>query len=114
MSRIGKIARLPGPIRAQINARLQDGGLGDEILAWLNSMPEVKQVLNARFRGRSITKQNLSAWCLGGYQECLLTEDILAQAALLAASTRESQTPFPRDRSQAILPPPVTRNPNQA
>ena len=59
MARIGKIARLPGGIRAQLNTRLQDGAEGKEIVLWLNSLPEVKEVLVKMFDGRPINDQNL-------------------------------------------------------
>jgi len=59
MARIGKIARLPGDIRAQLNTRLQDGAEGKEIVLWLNSLPEVKEVLVKMFDGRPINDQNL-------------------------------------------------------
>ena len=59
MARIGKIARLPGGIRAQLNTRLQDGEEGKEIILWLNSLPEVKEVLAKKFDGRPINDQNL-------------------------------------------------------
>lgn len=85
MARYGKIARLPHPIRIQLNARLQDGREGAEILAWLNALPEVKQTLAAAFQNRPITKQNLSDWRLGGYEDQLARQDILAQVKHLAA-----------------------------
>ncbi|MGP8201409.1 MAG: tetratricopeptide repeat protein [Limisphaerales bacterium] len=69
MSRIGKIARLPEQIREQLNCRLQDGESGPSILAWLNSMDEVKAVLAQQFGGREITASNLSDWRRGGYRD---------------------------------------------
>jgi hypothetical protein len=69
MSRIGKIARLPEQIRAQLNCRLQDGEAGPAILAWLNSTKQVKTVLDQQFGGRKITASNLSDWRLGGYRD---------------------------------------------
>jgi len=50
MTRNGKIARLPQPIREQINRRLQDGQEGKRIVAWLNTLPEVAAVM-----GRGLT-----------------------------------------------------------
>jgi hypothetical protein len=69
MSRIGKIARLPGPIREQINLRLQNGENGREIIAWLNSNDEVKEVLAREFGGQEINDENLSAWRKGGHRD---------------------------------------------
>ncbi|MGD1084241.1 MAG: hypothetical protein ABSA47_05735 [Verrucomicrobiota bacterium] len=89
MACYGKIARLPGAIRAQLNARLQRGDDGKNILAWLNSLPEVKSVLDAEFAGRPVTPQNLSDWRLGRFQEWLARQDILAQAEELAATRKD-------------------------
>jgi hypothetical protein len=69
MARIGKIARLPEPIRDQLNRRLRDGHLGPQILPWLNSLPETLAVLNEFFSGQPINAQNLSDWRQGGFAE---------------------------------------------
>jgi hypothetical protein len=95
MARIGKIARLPGDIRAQLNSRLQDGGEGRQIVHWLNSLPEVKEVLAENFDGHPISEQNLSDWRQGGYEEWLARQDILAQAAELADHRQELETVAP-------------------
>jgi hypothetical protein len=89
MARNGKIARLPRNIRAQLNTRLQDGHDGKQIVQWLNSLPQVKEVLAQRFDGRPINEQNLSDWRQGGYEEWLAHEDILAQADELDANQEE-------------------------
>jgi hypothetical protein len=81
MARIGKIARLPGAVRAQLNTRLQDGAEGKQIADWLNSLPEVKERLTEKFEGRPINEQNLTNWRQGGYKEWLAHQEILAQAA---------------------------------
>ena len=67
MARTGKIARLSRNLRAQLNTRLQDGQDGKQIVQWLNSLPQVKEVLAEGFNRRPITEQNLSDWRLGGY-----------------------------------------------
>jgi hypothetical protein len=82
MTRNGKIARLPQPIREQINRRLQDGENGRDILAWLNSSDEVKAVLAQGFDGQEINDVNLSHWKLGGFR------DWEAQQAALAETQR--------------------------
>jgi hypothetical protein len=69
MTRKGKIARLPKEIRDQLNHRLDDGRQGNELVVWLNSLPEVQTVLSKQFEGNAINKQNLSQWRLGGYRE---------------------------------------------
>jgi len=95
MARIGKIARLPGDIRSQLNSRLQDGAEGRQIVRWLNSLPQVKEVLAENFDGHPISEQNLSDWRRGGYEEWLARQDILAQAAELADHRQELETVAP-------------------
>ncbi len=95
MARIGKIARLQAAVRAQLNSRIHDGLEGKQIVLWLNSLPEVRKVLADKFDARPINEQNLTDWRQGGYQEWLATQDILAQAAELAASRRELQDVAP-------------------
>ena len=75
MTRTGKIARLPHTIREQLNRRLPDGELGKPILQWLNSLPEVKALLDEHFAGRPITKGNLTEWKNGGYRDWLVRLD---------------------------------------
>ncbi|HXB59800.1 MAG TPA: hypothetical protein VNU95_09555 [Candidatus Acidoferrales bacterium] len=67
----GKIARLPGDLREQINQRIFDGHSDPEILPWLNEFPVVKEMLAAKFKGQPITKQNMSNWRERGYQRWL-------------------------------------------
>ena len=69
MTHVGKIARLPLHIRNQLNQRLQDGEEGGAILKWLNDLPPVRELIQLKFNGRRINKQNLSAWRLGGFRE---------------------------------------------
>ena len=63
----GKIGRLPEVIREKLNQRLADGEAGEALMAWLNALPEVKQVLAAHFGGEPIKQQNLSNWHTGGF-----------------------------------------------
>jgi hypothetical protein len=70
-SRTGKIARLPEPIREQLNQLLLDGMLGTQAVVWLNGLPEVKQVIAEHFPGRPVTEHNVSEWRHGGYQDWL-------------------------------------------
>jgi hypothetical protein len=90
MSRVGKIARLPGPIREELNRRLQDGENGQDLLAWLNSSPEVKAVLAREFEDRKINDTNLSAWRRGGYSDWEGQQFALDEARRVAAECRES------------------------
>jgi hypothetical protein len=70
--RRGKIARLPRDVRDQLNSRLDDGHEADDILPWLNELPEVREVIAESFNGVPVSPQNLSAWRQGGFQEWLL------------------------------------------
>jgi hypothetical protein len=69
MSRIGKIARLPRPLREQLNQRLENGESGPLLVDWLNRLPDVNLVMKRNFDGRPITEQNLSDWRQGGFLE---------------------------------------------
>ena len=79
MSRNGKIARLPGPIREQINRRLENGDKGREIISWLNSNKEVKAILAKDFDGNEINDVNLCQWRKGGYRDWEIQQATLDQ-----------------------------------
>jgi hypothetical protein len=85
MARNGKIARLPRKIRDELNRRLQDGGQGVPLLAWLNGLPQVRQVLAKDFGASAISKQNLCEWRAGGFAEWQARQEALDQARELAA-----------------------------
>jgi hypothetical protein len=89
MSRNGKIARLPGPIREQINLRLQNGENGRDIIAWLNSNDEVKAVLANEFGGHEINDENLSQWKHGGYHDWELLQAALAETGRIVSEGME-------------------------
>jgi len=80
MTRNGKIARLPLAIRQQLNQRLQDGQKGRQLVAWLNSLPEVQAIMAAEFDGKPIAACNLSRWKRGGYQGWEKEQDARAAA----------------------------------
>jgi hypothetical protein len=65
--RRGKIARLPAYIREMLNQRLEAGESGRELVAWLNGLPAVEEVLEEHFGGRPINEVNLSEWRQGGF-----------------------------------------------
>jgi hypothetical protein len=69
--RNGKIAKLPEPIREQLNARLHGGETAVSLMQWLNTLPEVRAVLAQKFGGRPLNSQNLTEWRQGGYQQWL-------------------------------------------
>jgi hypothetical protein len=86
MPRNGKIARLPRQLREEVNLKLDNNIQGDEILAWLNALPETKQALEGCFDGVEVTKQNLSDWRQGGYREWSLRREIFQEARELRDS----------------------------
>jgi hypothetical protein len=75
MTHTGKIGRLPTTLRDQLGHRLEDGLPGTEILAWLNQLPEVQEILDDHFDGRPITEQNLSDWRQAGHLEWIRREE---------------------------------------
>ena len=85
----GKIAGLPFKIREELNHRLNDGGPGNELVAWLNSIPEVKWVLTERFDGCPISEQNLSEWRKRGYQRWLYLHLILDETDALSKNAEQ-------------------------
>jgi len=85
--RTGKIARLPHPVREEINQRLHDGQPANSILDWLNNLPEVKEVLTLHFNGRPVAACNLTEWRNGGYHDWSLRQDALGIVDSLADET---------------------------
>jgi len=82
-TRTGKIARLPGRIRDQLNRRLHDGEPAKHLAAWLNTLPEVQAIMATVFAGKPIRPQNLSEWNQGGYRDWLLQQEALPLARQL-------------------------------
>ena len=85
----GKIARLPHHIREQIHARLREGQPAKPILAWLNSSPDVQQILAASYGGRPIDDGNLSEWKKRNHPAWLLQQAALAQTAHFLSESRQ-------------------------
>jgi hypothetical protein len=79
--RNGKIARLPERVREEINHRLNQGHPGRMILAWLNSHPEVKDVLHRSFDGRPLNAPNLTHWKQGGYGDWQIRRQIASASS---------------------------------
>jgi hypothetical protein len=71
LTHTGKIGRLPGAIREEVNIRLREGEKGRVLCGWLNSLPEVQKMLAADFDGKPVREQNLSEWRKNGHQEWL-------------------------------------------
>jgi hypothetical protein len=79
-ARNGKIARLPRPVRNELNERLERSEPGPRLLEWLNALKEVKKVVKEDFAGVPISKQNLSEWRQGGFEEWLARRDLCEDA----------------------------------
>ena len=83
-SRRGKIARLPLPVREQLNTRLLNGEEAKTVLLWLNALPAVQEILAAKFNSKPVAECNLSEWRKGGYMDWFLFHQ-------MAPETRVSQ-----------------------
>ena len=85
MQRKDKIARLPLPLRTQINLRLAAQQDGTELLAWLNAIPGLPDLLAAEFAGEPVSQQNLDEWRQGGFREWYAQREMFDAARELAA-----------------------------
>jgi hypothetical protein len=74
----GKIARLPRPIRDELNERLERSEPAPRLLAWLNALKDVRRIVKDHFAGIPISKQNLSEWRQSGFQEWLVRQELSA------------------------------------
>jgi hypothetical protein len=98
-ARNGKIARLPRSVRHQLNERLERSEPSPQLLDWLNTLPEVKEVVQNHFAGVPISKQNLSEWRQGGFQEWLARQDLCEDAR----DVRQLSEEMDDDESQMVL-----------
>ena len=94
MTRTGKIARLPRKIRTELNERLDNGEEGDAILAWINDLPVVDDILREQFDGARITKQNLSEWRQGGFREWAFRRQFIEQGCETFDAAAEMEAAF--------------------
>jgi len=69
MKRSGKIAHLSWALQHQLNFYLENGESGKALVQWLNSLPDMQYIVRHFFAGKPVSKQNLSEWTKGGYQE---------------------------------------------
>src|ERR1700677_1763565 len=83
----GKIANLPDEIRDELNYRIADGEEGIELVGWLNSKPEVMEVVKKLFDGTPISEQNLSEWRKRGYQKWLPFHNIVDESDAVSDNT---------------------------
>ena len=84
-ARNGKIARLPEPVRRELNQRLKNGEIARIILPWLNALPEVRRVLAEFFGGLPVNEPNLCAWRRGGFVDWEQGEEKAARIVDLAS-----------------------------
>ena len=85
---------------------MQDGVPGRELVGWLNGLPEVKAVLESHFDGVPISEKNLSEWRRGGFQDCLVREQIFVDAQEMsvdAESARAVKDPHMQENLAAVL-----------
>jgi hypothetical protein len=105
-ARNGKIARLSREIRDELNERLERSEPGPQLLAWLNALKEVKATLRDEFDGVPISKQNLSEWRQGGFQEWLTRKDLWARFRKVedfAEDVSEDRDDVPADAVATVL-----------
>jgi hypothetical protein len=79
-ARNGKIARLPAEVRREVNERLFDGQTGRSVARWLNTLPEVRTVMERDFEGANVTEDNVSQWRQGGYAEWMGQREFMDRA----------------------------------
>src|SRR6185295_7772399 len=102
MTRNGKIARLPKAVRDQLNKDLENGVPGVRLVDWLNSLPEVRQVLEEQFDGRAIIEPNLSEWKAGGFLDWQMRQDMLMHAEELAEEAQDLKATSPRALTEHV------------
>jgi hypothetical protein len=88
----GKICHLPRHIREQLNRRLDDGEQSGTLLPWLNSLPEVQNVLAARFKSQPINRSNLSRWKISGFRKWQLRQTALQFVAEMVTEDTVDKT----------------------
>jgi hypothetical protein len=84
-----KIARLPRPLREELNRRLARNEDGAILIDSLNAAPEVKAFLARDFAGEPITQQNLHEWRDTGFVEWQSRQHLFAEAAELTDANGE-------------------------
>src|SRR5215469_15625756 len=103
--RTGKIARLPHHLREELNRRLDNGEPGVRLVEWLNTLPEVKEVLKTHFDGHPINEVNLTEWKQGGFLDWQAHRQRLGDMKDLEADGQElvSLAPGVADNIEATL-----------
>ena len=88
-ARNGKIARLPRAVRDELNERLEHSEQSPQLLDWLNALPEARKIVQNDFAGVPISKQNLSEWRQGGFEEWLARRNLCEDARDLTELAEE-------------------------
>jgi hypothetical protein len=92
MKRRGKIAHLSWALQNQLNIYLEQGEPGKAVLPWLNSLPEMQSIVRDFFAGKPVSKQNLSEWTHGGFQEWRVRMGKVEGALNLARDAADLET----------------------
>ena len=94
-TRNGKIARMSQAVREELNLRLERSEPSPQLLAWLNALPEVREFLQKEYDGEPVSKQNLSRWHLGGYQDWLTRRDFFDDTQIASEFVQEHKLEGP-------------------
>jgi hypothetical protein len=78
---LGKLSRLPANLREQLHVRLANAEPAESILAWLNALPEVQELLKAQFDGQPISDHNLSEYRKRGFRRWEMRQSALEFSA---------------------------------
>jgi hypothetical protein len=89
MPQPGKIARFPASVRDELNQRLFNGERCQQIIAWLNGLPDVQAIVNAEFAGQPVLPANLSRWKTTGYKSWRETRELREAADFLLREAPE-------------------------
>lgn len=92
MTHNGKISRLPKDIIEQLNRRLEDDETGKDLVAWLNSLPQVQAIIQSEFEGRPIREQNLSEWKKRGFRHWQRRQERRELFSQLQTTTADMRT----------------------
>ena len=87
---LGKLSRLPAPLRDQLNARLASGEPAKTLLPWLNGLPEIKAILDSSFEGEPVSEQNLSEYRLNGFRKWQMRQSAIEFATEAQADAAPS------------------------
>jgi hypothetical protein len=82
---LGKIGRLPGDIRNELNRRIRQNEFGTRLVVWLNSLPRVQAILASHFHGRPINAVNLTKWKAGPYRDWRFNQKMDEALKLIAS-----------------------------